>query len=706
MNECEIKKRALELLSKMSIEDKIGQVTQITFNADNIEESCEKIRKIKPGSIILCWSSLGGAEKQQSVCVEALNILQKTAVTETPSKIPILFARDVIHGHHVAFPVPLTMTQSFDFDLIERSYDAIREEALSDGIKWTFAPMLDMSHEPRWGRIVEGPGEDPYIGKMFARSCVKGFQTKDYSSENSMLACAKHFVGYGASEGGRDYNHTEISDYNLQNNYLPAFKEAIDCGVATVMSGFNDVNGIPVTGNRKILTEILRNQLGFTGFVVSDWNAIAQLHEFSGFSENPKHSAGLALKAGVDMDMVCNCYFDNIKSLLKEEKITMRELDSAVLRVIETKLRFGLFEKPYAKNRTYNKEQHILLSKKLAEESIVLIKNNDNILPLNKNKPVSICGNFADEGEELVGTWSLDYDKSLNKTVREAIGEFNQNIHDFDESNRDEICLVVLGEKREVTGEAACLADISLSNDKISLIKKVKQSGRKAIGVLCFARPIVLGEAKELFDAIIWCGHGGSMASKAIASVLFGESEPSGRLTFTLPFSIGQLPIYYNSLPGSRKINGYYSDINPRHGNYKDCQGEPAYPFGYGLSYTTFKISDFACDSTALINELKNGKSFGVDFSVKNIGNCVGVCVPQLYIRDLVATTVRPLRSLVRFCKVTLPVGETKSLHFDIYLSDFGFYTETGEFIVEGGKFELYLGENCLADNKKTVELI
>ena len=711
------KERAYQILEKMSLRDKIGQVTQLSFNANDIELSCKTVREIRPGSLILCWSALGGKEEQQKVCVEALNKLQKTAVEDTPCKIPLLFGRDVIHGHHVAFPVPLTMTQSFDFDLIEQSFDAIRQEAITDGIKWTFAPMLDMSHEPRWGRIVEGTGEDPYLGSLFAKACVRGFQTDNHNSSDSMLACAKHFVGYGASEGGRDYNHTEISDYNLQNNYLPAFRSAIEEGVATVMSAFNDINGIPVTANEKILTFVLRDELGFKGFVVSDWAAIEQLHLFCGFSEDRYTSAKLSLKAGVDMDMYCNCYLDNIEELVNNGDISVDELDRAVLRIIETKLNFGLFEHPYVENKTYDRQAHLGLAQKLAEESIVLLKNNNGILPLKKDAVINYCGNFADEGAEMVGTWSLDYDRSLISTVREEILSVGSSVKliDVNEDNvirstlvkKSECTLIVIGEKREVTGEAASLADISIPKSQIDLLKAVRETGKPVIGVLCFARPITLGKDDDLFDAILWCGHGGTRASKAIANVLFGDAEPQGRLPFTLPYSVGQLPLYYNALPGSRKINGYYNDLNPVHGNYYDCTGSPNYPFGYGLSYTSFEFGNISCSHLEIpLEDIKNGKTIGIDFTVKNTGERSGVCIPQLYVRDLVASRVRPLRSLVQICRILLNPGEDKVLHFDIGTKSLCFHDESGKSIIEGGCFEFYIGESCLTENKITVKLL
>ena len=716
MNDKQIQRKAEEILSKMSLSDKIGQVTQITFNVKNIEESRDLIRKVKPGSLILCWSAMGGNDEQQSVCVESLNQLQRVAVEETDCRIPMMFGRDVIHGHRVAFPVPLTLTSSFDFELIEKCFEAIREEAADDGINWTFSPMLDISRDSRWGRIVEGSGEDPYLTSLYAKASIKGFQTDNVECERTIIACAKHFLGYGASEGGRDYNHTEISDYALQNYYLPPFKAAVDSGVGTVMASFNDINAIPVTGNRKILTEILRDQLGFKGFVVSDWNGILQLSEYCAFAEDSGDAAAKALNAGVDMDMVCNCYFDNIERLIKNGDVSTKELDKAVIRILETKLKFGLFEHPYTIIKGYDLNEHLMLAKQAAEKSIVLLKNNNNILPLKKSAKLGYAGNFRDEGEELVGTWSLDYDKSIIQTIRQGITSVapNCNLFDCDDSdayrithgNLADAILLVIGEKRKFTGEAANVADISFSPTQKALLKALKSTNKPLIAVLCFARPIVFGKEEALFDAILYCGHGGTCASEAIASVLFGDAEPQGRLPFTLPYDIGQLPIYYNALPGSREINGYYGDVNYVHGDYYDCTGKPNFPFGFGLAYTEFEYSTPYADNIPIsVEEIENGKKIRINSTVKNVGDRFGVSVAQLYVRDLCACRVRPLRMLKGFKRVELEAGESKDISFDIGVDELGFYLENGDCIIEKGRFEIYVGESSVTDNKTEIVL-
>lgn len=711
MTEQQIKQRAREILEKMTLEEKIGQVSQFPYRDMTVEEMQAFIREKKPGSLILCNSPLGGQVEQQEVNLDEINLLQKAAMESCG--IPLVCGRDVIHGHHVAFPVPLTMTASWDFDLIRESYDAIREEAINDGVKWTFTPMLDMCREPRWGRIVEGTGEDPYLGECFAKAAVKGFQTENPADERAMFACAKHYIGYGASEGGRDYNHTEISEYSLQNYYLPAFRAAVDSGVATVMSAFNDINGIPASGNKKTLTDILRGQLGFEGFVVSDWGAVEQMADFAGFAEDHRDAVRIALSAGVDLDMANGLYSDHIPSLLESGELTEEQLDTAVLHLLETKLRHGLFDHPYIERRAYDSEKHLQLAQTLAEKSIVLLKNENNVLPLSKDAKICVSGEMATATTDLVGTWALDYDKSLSHSVlqvlRDKVGAYTVRAEAaYKHSLREDpdAYVVVLGDTLGVTGEATALADIRISEKQLSVVRMLKRTGKPIIGVFCFARPMVFGEEEYLFDAILYAGHGGSRAAQAIAAVLFGEAEPEGRLPFTLMYHQGQLPLYYNSLPGSRQINEYYHDVNPMHANYSDCHGSPLYPFGYGLAYTTFDYSAVSCDVTEkTVADMENGETFRFAVTVKNIGARVGVAVPQLYVWDMVGSRIRPLRVLRNFRKLSLLPGEQQTVQFEVGKKDLGFYLEDGTFIVEKGDFKIFVGENCQTENKIEIML-
>lgn len=706
-----IEKRVEELLGRLSLKEKIGQVTQIYYVSKDHDQTAQMVRDIQPGSVILCDSAFAGNEYQKPLDREKLDELQRIALHETDSGIPVLFGRDVIHGHRVVLPIPLTMASSFNPELVQECYDAVREEAVYDGVKWTFAPMLDMSHDPRWGRIIESPGEDPYMGEWMAKAVVNGFQTDDLSNEQAIAACAKHFVGYGASEGGRDYNHTEIGDYLLKNSYLPAFRSAVEAGVATVMSSFNDVNGIPVSGSRYLLTDVLRGEMGFEGFVVSDWYAIHQMMQYQGFAADDKHAAQLSLNAGIDMDMADNCYLNHLEELVQEGTVTMDELDEAVRRILRVKVRMGLLEHPLSTQIPYDEQAHCVLAKQLAQESMVLLKNKNNVLPLSKTATVGMAGPYLYETVELVGSWALDTDASLICSPAEAMrrtapeAQFVENpgnLADEITMLRDADAIVLfLGESRRVTGEAHSLASVELPESQLAIVRQAHRTGKPVVGVLCFGRPIALGEADELFDAIVYAGHGGTCAGPAIASVLFGDAEPSGRLAFTLPYSTGQIPLYYNAYPGSRQINGYYRDEFIYHRNYQDCTGAPAYPFGYGLSYTTFTYTDAAVDvSQRSLQQLKDGEGFTVTCKVTNTGTRQGSTVVQLYVRDVLASRLRPLRSLRGFQKVDLQAGESKTVSLTLGYKDLGFYLENGDYTVEAGDFTLYVGDNCLTENE------
>ena len=698
------------LLSKMSLRDKIGQVTLIPYNGEEIEDFFSVIEKIRPGALILAGSALAGSDKQKELHRKKIDALQNYSIKM--NGIPLLFGRDVIHGHKVAFPVPLTMTASFDFDLIEKCYDAIRAEASADGINWTFTPMLDMARDMRWGRIVEGTGEDPYLGECFAGASIKGIQKNKDISEGSLVACAKHFVGYGASEGGRDYNHAEISEYSLQNYYLPAFRAAAESGVGTVMSAFNDYDGLPVNASRKIMTEILRDQLKFSGFVVSDWEAVSQMADFSFFAEDKRECAKLAINAGVDMDMTSNCYLENMESLLETGELSEETLNEAVRRILRVKAEFGLFDGPVCKNNRYNLNEHLKLSEEIAKKSMVLLKNKDGILPLDRNTKIGLMGPFADETLSHAGTWSLDFDETLINSLNTELNEFGADFKKIDCLRDASIfgaqCVVLaLGDNKNMTGEAMSAESISIPEEQAALIKKAKRYGLPIIGLLYFARPVVMGEYENYFDALLYVGHAGTMAAKATVEVLFGNSEPQGRIPFTMPYSSGQVPIYYNSLAASRTIYSYYNDTNPFHSSYIDADSKPLYPFGYGLSYSEFEYSEVASDDkTVSYEDIKNGKKLRFAVNIKNIGSRKAITVPELYIHDITASRLRPLRQLRGFKKYLLKAGETVRADFEIGFNDLGFYLNDGSFVLEKGFFDIYIGESSVTENKIRISVV
>lgn len=702
-----------ELLAKMTLKEKIGQLNQVSIRDSDGEELKDKIRNGEVGSIILACSPLAGNDEHYMADVKVLNDLQKLAVEESRMKIPVIYGRDVIHGHHTVFPIPLALAASFNMDLIKESYSYISKEAANDGIQWTFAPMLDISRDPRWGRVIESAGEDPYLGMEVARAVVDGFQGEDYTKKESLAACAKHYIGYGASEGGRDYHKTEISDYTLRNYYLKAFKAAVDSGVATVMNSFNEIAGQPTTSSKYLLTEVLRGELGFDGFVVSDWGAVQQL-EKQGVAENRKDCTKLAINAGIDMDMFDECYSENLEELIKEGLVTQETLDEAVARVLRIKLRFGLFDSPYTTQQNIDRQKHGLKAKEMAEESMVLLKNRGNILPLAENIKLALIGPMVNQKKALFGSWTLDGYEEEVVTIKEGIQNTAPGAriitaqHELiDEmlmvARRADVIVLALGESHLVTGEARSLTNIELPNEQKELLRRVKVLGKPIVGVMCFGRPIALGDTEGYFDAILYAWHSGTQTGNAVGDILFGKVNPSGKTPITFPRTTGQVPIYYN-VPGSgRPVNGYYDDCM----NYVDCQSSPLYPFGYGLSYTEFVYSDLKTDIKFVKSEdIEMGKGFSISVTVKNVGSHAGKEIVECYIRDICASMTRPLRELKGFKKVLIQKGESKEILFTLGKEELGFYNADGKFVLEKGKFEIFVGKDCLTENKLCIEVV
>ncbi|MBQ0083696.1 MAG: glycoside hydrolase family 3 C-terminal domain-containing protein [Clostridiales bacterium] len=697
--------KAEEIVSKMTLKEKIGQLNQITVDSckNDAEQLYTMIRNGEVGSMILASSATAGNDAQGLVNIDFYKKLQKIAVEESRLHIPMIFGRDVIHGHKTVFPLPLASAAAFNGELIEKCYRDIAAEAAADGIHWTFSPMLDVCHDPRWGRIVEGPGEDPFVGTQMAKACIKGFQGQNLADKTSIIACAKHYIGYGASEGGKDYFRTEISDATLNNYILPPFRAAVEAGVGTVMSSFNDINGIPVTGSKKYLTEILRNRLGFSGFVVSDWCAVEQL-EHAGFSASRKESTEKALNAGLDMDMVDLCFAQNLEDLVENEKVSVEAINTAAKRIICIKLAAGLFERPYAEVVTYDKAQHSADAKELAAESMVLLKNC-GILPLNKNAKIIAAGPFLYERRSLLGTWTLDGCAEATPNFYEALKNTLGNRLLCAEESDDlsvfsgDTVILALGENYLLTGENRSVSDISVPSEQRELIEKAHSSGKKVIGVFFCGRPRALGDVEEKLDAILYAWHSGSETAAAASDILFGDIIPSGKTPVTFPRKATHIPLYYNITSSGRAVNGYYGE-RPE-ANYTDSMASPLYPFGYGLSYTEFEYSNLRIDKEKMpLESLRNGDTFTVTVSLKNAGKYDAKETVQLYIRDKVASLLRPLRELKGYKKVFLKKGETAEISFALSYKDLGFYTENGEYTVEKGEFEIYVGENCLTKNK------
>lgn len=700
-----------EIFLKMTLKEKIAQLTQIQLHKDNYEAVCEFVENEAVGSIIVAANLTAGNADRTVITIEQINHLQKLAMKK--HGIPILFGHDVIHGHHICWPIPLALSAAFNPELVEKSYEYIAEEAKTDGINWSFAPMLDVSRDPRWGRIIEGPGEDPYLGEKMAEAVVKGFQGK--GDAINIAACAKHYIGYGASEGGRDYHKTEISDYTLRNFYLRAFISAVRSGVATVMNSFNEISGQPTASSKYLLTDVLRGELGFDGFVVSDWAAITQLVR-QGVAEDDKDAARLSINAGLDMDMTDNCYYNYLEELVKENKVDIETVDISVKRILDIKEKMKLFEQPYFEKTEYSREKHRESAKEAARESIVLLKNENNVLPLNKNSSVCVMGDMSLDKRAVLGSWVLDFDIEETVTIYDGIKSSCENCFYFDysipkDATMDDIAqtdtiIVVLGESDKITGEANSISKIELTEHQEFIIKSAKKSGKKVVGVLAFGRPRALENVIDDFDAILYVWHGGSQIGNAVAEVVFGDFSPCGRLPVTMPRTTGQIPIYYNCPPSGREEDGYY-DKNLWKPNYWDVDSSPLYPFGYGLAYTDFEYSNIISNSTEMtLEDIEAGKSFEVSVKVKNIGTVASKEVVQMYIRDCVSSMTRPIKELKGFDKIMLAPGEEKSVSFKIGFEELAFYNQCGKITIEKGAFKIFIGENCLTDKGIIISVI
>ncbi len=694
------------LLSQMTLEEKIGQLTQLSVSGQWDDALLEKVRSGQVGSLIMAQTALAGSENPAPVPRDIYDALQSAAMKESRLGIPLLFGRDIIHGHHTVLPIPLGMAASFDDALVTTCYRDVALQAANDGVHWAFAPMLDCSADPRWGRCIESPGEDPYLGSRMGAAIVQGFQSDDMSREDSLAACAKHFIGYSASEGGRDYAHTEISEYTLRNRYLPAFKAAIKSGVQTVMNSFNTISGQPTTSSRYLLTQVLKEELGFPGFVVSDWGAIPQLMN-QGVAADRRQAAQMAFTAGVDMDMATRCYTDHLAELVESGLVDMAMVDAAVYRVLRVKMNLGLWEHPYMPRLSMDKASQDARARVLAANSMVLLKNN-GVLPLAKDRTVALIGPMVWASESLLGSWTLDGHPedvvSMVDALCAEIGEarvFSTHSPLSDEqlllAGQSDVVVLALGESHLVTGEANSLADITVPAEQVALAAKAKALGKPVVAVMCFGRPVVMTELEPYCDAILYAWHPGTQAGGALADILVGNVTPSGKLPITMPRHMGQIPLYYNAYPNARSINEYYGET-AIHGSYLDESGAPLYPFGYGLSYTTFSVEKISLESSRIsVEQLRQGGSITVTVRVTNRGQYDGREVVQVYVRDPVASMARPLRELRGYEGVYIPAGESRDVTFVLDFDTFAFYNGENQYVVEPGDFTLFIGTDCLA---------
>lgn len=708
-----------EIISRMTLKEKIGQLVQLSAPVDDAgkERLKNRVRNGSVGSVILAFSSTAGNDAQRDTEVEVYNELQRVAVEESRMGIPVIFGRDVIHGHRTVMPIPLASAGSFNPELVEECYACVAKEAANDGVQWAFSPMVDVCHDPRWGRIIEGPGEDPYLASVMSRAIVKGFQGEDYSQKDRIAACVKHYLGYGASEGGRDYHRTELSDYTLYNLILPPFRAAVDAGVATVMSSFNDINGQPVTSSKKYLTDILRGHLGFNGFVVSDWAALANLRK-QGVAETEAQCAAMALRAGLDMDMVDEYYANTLAMLVGSGEVPEALVDNAVRNVLRVKLSKGLFENPYTQKCEYDRTVHLHKAYDLAAESMVLLKNDNQILPLAKTARIALAGPLKQERRALLGSWVLDgkeeetqhFYEALQNALAGSEGAVICNTEDMTDDAAEkvfaqsDVIVLALGESHLVSGERHSLADIALTEHQVSLARRAHNTGKPVIGVVFCGRPLALQVVEPYLDAILCAWHCGSETAAVVTDILLGNIVPNGKTAVTFVKTTGHIPLYYNVTSGALANNGYY-DQHPED-CYLDIPAKPMYPFGYGLSYTHFAFSPICCEKTEMtLDELRAGECFSFAMMLNNTGSYDGKETVQMYIRDKVASVMRPMRELKAFQKVFLAAGDQCEIRFAVGYDQLGFYMDNGEYVVEPGAFEIYIGDNCLTDNRISIQI-
>jgi beta-glucosidase len=736
-NNAQMDKFIAALMKKMTLDEKIGQLNlpgagDITTGQASNSDIGQKIKEGKVGGLFNIKS------------VSKIRNVQKVAVEESRLKIPLIFGMDVIHGYQTEFPIPLALSCSWDMNLIEESARIAAQEASADGICWTFSPMVDISHDPRWGRVAEGNGEDPYLGSQIAKAMVKGYQGDDLSKKNTIMACVKHYALYGAAEAGRDYNTTDMSHLRMYNEYFPPYKAAVDAGVGSVMSSFNEVDGIPATANKWLMTDILRKAWKFNGFVVTDFTAVNEMIDHG--MGDLKTVSALALNAGIDMDMVGEGFLTTIKKSMQEGKITAAQIDAACRHILEAKYKLGLFDDPYRYCDEHRATTELFTdanrreARKIAAHSFVLLKNQNQLLPLKKSVSIALVGPLSNNRENMPGTWSVAADFSKSASLMDGINAvagsnciihyakganfvsdstFEARISVFGKltarDNRPEeeliaeavkaaeqsdVVVAALGESAEMSGECSSRSDIGLPQNQQNLLKALLKTGKPVVLVLFTGRPLTLKWESENVPAILNVWFGGSEAGNAIADVLFGEVNPSGKLTMTFPQSVGQIPLFYNHKNTGRPLaDGKW--FEKFRSNYLDISNDPVYPFGYGLSYTSFKYSNLKLDK----NTLKTGEKINVSVEVSNTGKYDGEEVVQLYIRDMVGSITRPVKELKNFKKVFIKAGETQTVSFSITEPDLRFYNNDMNFKSEAGDFKVFIGTNSRDVNEADFKL-
>jgi beta-glucosidase len=695
-----VEQRINTLLARMTLAEKLGQLQQLDGEANGNfrPEHLDLIRKGLLGSTL----NVRGAQRTNQV--------QRVAMNESRLKIPVLFGFDVIHGYRTIFPIPLGEAASWDPSLAERSAAVAAQEARNSGVHWTFAPMVDIARDPRWGRITEGAGEDPFLGAAFARARVRGFQGSDYSAPDKVLACAKHWVAYGAAEGGRDYNTTEVSEYFMREIYFPPFKAAVDAGVGTLMSAFNSINGVPASANEFTLTKVLRQEWKFDGFVVSDYTSVRELINH-GVVANEEDAAAAALNAGVEMEMVSRSYNAFGEKLLREKKLSMATIDEAVRRVLRMKFRLGLFDRPYTDEAREQgallRPESIRLARDIAGRSMVLLKNDRDTLPLKKDiGSVAVIGPLADDRAAQLSCWAGDGKEEdmvsplagikakvsaqtmvLHAKGCDAKGDSTEGFQQaINIAKQADVAIVVVGETADMVGEAASRSTLDLPGKQLELVQAIQATGKPTVVVLVNGRPLSIAWIAGNVPAILESWMGGSQGGHAIADVLFGDVNPGGKLPVTFPRSVGQSPMYYNYLNTGRPPEAE----NKYTSKYLDMPWTPLFSFGFGLSYTKFKISNLQLSASSIP---LNGK-LTVSVEVENTGQRAGDEVVQLYIRDPVASLSRPVKELKGFQRVTLQPGQKRKVEFLLDREHLGFWNRQMRFVVEPGEFRVMVGSS------------
>ena len=686
-----IEKRIDDLISRMTLEEKILQLNQYTLGRNNnVNNVGEEVKKV-PSEI--------GSLIYFDINPELRNSMQKKAMEESRLGIPIIFGYDAIHGFRTIYPISLGQACSWNPGLVEQACAVSAQEARMSGVDWTFSPMIDVARDPRWGRVAEGYGEDPYTNGVFAAVSVRGYQGDDMSAENRMAACLKHYVGYGASEAGRDYVYTEISAQTLWDTYLLPYEMGVKAGAATLMSSFNDISGVPGSANPYIMTEILKKRWKHDGFIVSDWGAVEQLKN-QGLAATKKDAAQYAFNAGLEMDMMSHAYDRHLKELVEEGKVTMAQVDESVRRVLRVKFRLGLFERPYTpvtneKDRFF-RPQSMAVAAQLAAESMVLLKNDNQILPLTNKKKIAVVGPMAKNGWDLLGSWcghGKDTDVEMlydgltaefggDAELRYAMGCKPQGndrsgfAGALDVARWSDVVIVCLGEMLTWSGENASRSTIALPQIQEELVKELKEAGKPVILVLSNGRPLELNRMEPLCDAILEIWQPGINGARSMAGILSGRINPSGKLAMTFPYSTGQIPIYYNRRKSGRGHQGFYKDIT----------SDPLYPFGHGLSYTEFKYGTVTPSAT----KVKRGDKLSAEVTVTNTGARDGAETVHWFISDPYCSITRPVKELKHFEKQFIKAGETKTFRFDIDLErDFGFVNEDGKRFLEAGEYHI-----------------